>query len=450
MLCSNLGGLTPPRASLSNRTPSLSLSSCPPLYFSHPRPSPCSPAHLVSGTHAILRAPPIGSISIKTENGVVVSTSTSSTPSDDPNQITESNQNPTDSMETPPPLDTHPHPQQLPGPQPPETVSAAAAAAAEASNQLPDTYLTALGEEEAGMPSPSPKDTAKFQHSQPTSTYNYHTITPIPSSSPTPVTPSSARSTTDESTPAPDHATYNRRWQSDGAWVERGVSSSGQESEVSALSSGSSMRRGGSMDDIKTLSLNQIQDLKDDDDGYLNPLADWALVYAIAIGGIVGTIVFAFDVSIQYVHDLPDILATLGIGGGRTMGFPFLFGSFVPFRCIMPIGAGVIVAGLIAKGFSPPLKSLTRAIDDVQDSDNMDYAGFPKGPGQSLTRAVDDVQDSDNMDYAGFPKDPGQVFRKAAASAITLGSGASLGPEAPSVELGANTAALLLPKKMSR
>jgi H+/Cl- antiporter ClcA len=43
-----------------------------------------------------------------------------------------------------------------------------------------------------------------------------------------------------------------------------------------------------------------------------------------------------------------------------------------------------------------------------------------------------------------------QVFRKAAASAITLGSGASLGPEAPSVELGANTAAVITPKWLSR
>lgn len=43
-----------------------------------------------------------------------------------------------------------------------------------------------------------------------------------------------------------------------------------------------------------------------------------------------------------------------------------------------------------------------------------------------------------------------QVFRKAAASAITLGSGASLGPEAPSVELGANTAAVLAPKSLSK
>jgi len=43
-----------------------------------------------------------------------------------------------------------------------------------------------------------------------------------------------------------------------------------------------------------------------------------------------------------------------------------------------------------------------------------------------------------------------QVFRKAFASSVTLGSGASLGPEAPSVELGANTAAVLAPKGLSK
>ncbi|MEW5312393.1 MAG: hypothetical protein WDW38_004032 [Sanguina aurantia] len=43
-----------------------------------------------------------------------------------------------------------------------------------------------------------------------------------------------------------------------------------------------------------------------------------------------------------------------------------------------------------------------------------------------------------------------EVLRKAAASAITLGSGASLGPEAPSVELGANTAAVLAPKSLNK
>jgi Voltage gated chloride channel len=49
-----------------------------------------------------------------------------------------------------------------------------------------------------------------------------------------------------------------------------------------------------------------------------------------------------------------------------------------------------------------------------------------------------------------WPTDLMQVFRRAAASVVTLGSGASLGPEAPSVELGANTAAVLAPKHLSK
>ncbi|GAX78773.1 hypothetical protein CEUSTIGMA_g6210.t1 [Chlamydomonas eustigma] len=145
------------------------------------------------------------------------------------------------------------------------------------------------------------------------------------------------------------------------------------------------------------------------------------LSYAVLIGGVVATSVYAFDVTIQAIHDLPDLLAARGIGGGRSEGF-LLLGSAVPFRCIMPIGAGVLVAWLQAQGFAPPLKAVTRSIDNVQD----------------------DARTS------GRPKDYAQVLRKALASAITLGSGASLGPEAPSVELGANTAFVMSPKHLSR
>lgn len=48
-----------------------------------------------------------------------------------------------------------------------------------------------------------------------------------------------------------------------------------------------------------------------------DPFASWwknrddliTLAYAVGMGGLVATSVFVFDVSIQYVHDLPDILA---------------------------------------------------------------------------------------------------------------------------------------------
>eukprot|EP00775_Hariotina_reticulata_P005436 gene5436-5669_t len=133
------------------------------------------------------------------------------------------------------------------------------------------------------------------------------------------------------------------------------------------------------------------------------------LAYAVAMGGVVATSVFFFDVSIQYVHDLPDIFAQVRMALGV-------------WGCIMPIGAGFMVAYLQKWGFSPALKFLTRAIEGV-------------------------VDDSKN---AALPTSYWQVFRRAAASVITLGSGASLGPEAPSVELGANTAAVFAPKHLSK
>lgn len=160
------------------------------------------------------------------------------------------------------------------------------------------------------------------------------------------------------------------------------------------------------------------------------PAADWfknqdditTLTYAVLTGGIVAAAVFVFDVSIQYIHDLPDIFSQgLGIGGGRKAGLE-LFGTSIPFRCVMPVVAGFAVAWLQGLGFSPPLKVLTRAMEGV----------------------------TDDASKASTPKSYWQVARKATASAITLGSGASLGPEAPSVELGANTAAVLAPKTLSK
>ncbi|KAG2448571.1 hypothetical protein HYH02_006462 [Chlamydomonas schloesseri] len=160
------------------------------------------------------------------------------------------------------------------------------------------------------------------------------------------------------------------------------------------------------------------------------PVADWlkdqdditTLTYAVLTGGLVAAAVFIFDVSIQTIHDLPDIFSSgLGIGGGRKTGLE-IFGMSVPFRCVMPVAAGFAVAWLQSLGFSPALKVLTRAMEGV----------------------------TDDSAKAMLPKSYWQVARKAAASAITLGSGASLGPEAPSVELGANTAAVIAPKNLSK
>eukprot|EP00195_Chlamydomonas_chlamydogama_P005828 CAMPEP_0202903764 /NCGR_PEP_ID=MMETSP1392-20130828/26154_1 /ASSEMBLY_ACC=CAM_ASM_000868 /TAXON_ID=225041 /ORGANISM="Chlamydomonas chlamydogama, Strain SAG 11-48b" /LENGTH=634 /DNA_ID=CAMNT_0049591089 /DNA_START=664 /DNA_END=2568 /DNA_ORIENTATION=+ len=200
-------------------------------------------------------------------------------------------------------------------------------------------------------------------------------------------------------------------------------------------SSGSSGSDGPARMRQKDMPMGQIdkedtpEALADVEETTLAPEQDWfsnkddaiTLTYAVIVGALVATSVFVFDVSIQYIHDLPDIFAASGIGGGRTTGLQ-VFGTSIPFRCIMPVGAGVAVAWLQSQGFSPPLKALARAVEGVQD----------------------------DVKTAALPKTYGQVFRKAAASAITLGSGASLGPEAPSVELGANTAAVITPKHLSR
>lgn len=60
------------------------------------------------------------------------------------------------------------------------------------------------------------------------------------------------------------------------------------------------------------------------------------------------------------------------VGGGRATGL-VIGDTAVPFRCIMPIGAGIIVAWLQSQGFSPALKFLTRAIEGVVD-DNRNAA----------------------------------------------------------------------------
>lgn len=165
----------------------------------------------------------------------------------------------------------------------------------------------------------------------------------------------------------------------------------------------------------------------------------------------------------------------------------------------MPVGAGLIVAYLQSWGFSPALKFLTRAIEGVVDDSK--NAALPTSYWQVRTQQATEPSSrrhrgstcqslsqkqlslslqllSSHEPYAGlhsacakqtafersrnaslshllcFTSPPGcvalQVFRRALASVITLGSGASLGPEAPSVELGANTAAVFAPKHLSK
>lgn len=71
---------------------------------------------------------------------------------------------------------------------------------------------------------------------------------------------------------------------------------------------------------------------------------------------------------------------SIDIGGGRKTGLQLGDDLAIPFRCIMPIGAGFAVAALQAKGFAPGLKFLTRAIEGVVDDSK--NAVLPKDYGQ--------------------------------------------------------------------
>lgn len=66
------------------------------------------------------------------------------------------------------------------------------------------------------------------------------------------------------------------------------------------------------------------------------------------------------------LHCFVCVAQDLHLGGGRATGLQ-LGTIAVPFRCIMPIGAGFVVAWLHSLGFSPALKFLTRAIEGVVD-----------------------------------------------------------------------------------
>lgn len=63
-----------------------------------------------------------------------------------------------------------------------------------------------------------------------------------------------------------------------------------------------------------------------------------------------------------------------------------ILGLSVPFRCILPVGAGFAVAALQSQGFSPALKFLTRAIEGVVDDNTK--AGLPTSYAQVRFKPV--------------------------------------------------------------
>lgn len=86
-------------------------------------------------------------------------------------------------------------------------------------------------------------------------------------------------------------------------------------------SSSSRRRFGGGVGSSSSYTPGTYQG-EDEEEGEADPYLAWwknrddliTLAYAVAMGGVVATSVFFFDVSIQYVHDLPDIFSQVGVG----------------------------------------------------------------------------------------------------------------------------------------
>jgi hypothetical protein len=76
----------------------------------------------------------------------------------------------------------------------------------------------------------------------------------------------------------------------------------------------------------------------------------------------------------------PRAAQNIHVGGGRATGLQLPGDLAVPFRCVMPIGAGFAVAALQSRGFAPGLKFLTRAIEGVVDDSK--NATLPQDYGQ--------------------------------------------------------------------
>lgn len=122
------------------------------------------------------------------------------------------------------------------------------------------------------------------------------------------------------------------------------------------------------------------------------------LILAVLIGGITGMGVVTFHYLIQLIHDLllVDLMGVISVAGAWTLA------------CIPMIGG--ITVGLMRwrwQNFGPGIFSLIAAVQG----------------GQELT--------------------PLRPVTKMVAASVSLGTGASLGPEGPSVEIGANFGMLL-------
>ena len=187
------------------------------------------------------------------------------------------------------------------------------------------------------------------------------------------------------------------------------------------------------------------------DNAYFDEDDTGKLLVACAIGLATGLGVALFNVAEHSTHDAVFIFSAFDpsrfqLEGERQSG-PAADTLFQAVSAVTaPTAAGFLVTGLrfAAGGFegeevprAPRWRGLRAGSPEDEDEDKgvVDVEGLDTDA---------DAEDEDKKDEAPGPEGPlRRAFKpvlKAAAAVVTLGSGASLGPEGPSVEIGASVA----------
>ena len=151
----------------------------------------------------------------------------------------------------------------------------------------------------------------------------------------------------------------------------------------------------------------------------------WSTAYELTQAGIVGSVtgllVAVFKLSIELMRRLcyeQDILA-----------------NHPEYMALIPAFGGVLVGVLLFLGgpYPPGLRGTVQNVDDSYSNTNTN-----NGDGSSSSSSS-----PPNVSVQGIWQEflnQGHFFRKSTAAVVTLGTGCSLGPEGPCVEIGLNVA----------
>ena len=203
----------------------------------------------------------------------------------------------------------------------------------------------------------------------------------------------------------------------------------------------------------RTAVISRAASASDEADGDADEDDTSKLIVACAIGLATGLGVALFNVAEHATHDLVFVATNLDpsrfqLEGERQAG-PAADTLFQAFAAVAaPTAAGFLVTGMrfACGGFegeevprAPRWRGLRsdRAREDDEDEDEADPRDDASTDAEG---ANDDASDAEGAPIDGWARRAAKPVLKAAAAVVTLGSGASLGPEGPSVEIGASVA----------